>query len=61
MVDGAATTITVRKGRSAEGIPDKHVRIIRKLMPIRDAVREILKAQELDQPWKPAPIIHVVL
>lgn len=56
MVDGVPETITVRKGRSADGVPDKHARIIRKLIPIRDAVREVLKAQELDRPWKPAQI-----
>ncbi|OYZ79307.1 MAG: lactate dehydrogenase [Rhizobiales bacterium 24-66-13] len=55
-VDGAPAAIQVRKGRSAEGIPEKHVRIIRKLIPIRDAVREILRAQELDRPWKPAQV-----
>ncbi len=46
MVDGVAQTITVRKGRSSDGVPEKHARIIRKLIPIRDAVREVLKAQE---------------
>jgi len=56
MVDGSPVTITVRKGRSADGVPDKHARIIRKLIPIRDAVREVLKAQELDRPWKPAQV-----
>ena len=56
MVDGAATTITVRRGRSSDGISDKHARIIKKLIPIRDAVREVLKAQEFDKPWKPAQI-----
>ena len=56
MVDGVPVTITVRKGRSADGVPDKHARIIRKLIPIRDAVREVLKAQELDRPWKPAQV-----
>ncbi|MDV6320763.1 hypothetical protein, partial [Chromohalobacter sp. HP20-39] len=55
-VDGAPVAIHVRKGRSADGIPDKHVRIIRKLIPIRDAVREVLKAQECDRPWKPAQV-----
>lgn len=53
-VDGVSLTITVRKGRSSDGVPDKHARIIRKLIPIRDALREVLKAQELDRPWKPA-------
>lgn len=56
MVDGVPVTITVRKGRSADGVPDKHARIIRKLIPIRDAVREVLQAQELDRPWKPAQV-----
>lgn len=52
MRDGEPVSITVRKGRAADGISDKHARIIRKLIPIRDAVREVLKAQELDQPFK---------
>lgn len=56
MVDGAPVTVTVRKGRSADGVPEKHAHIIRKLIPIRDAVREVLKAQELDRPWKPAQV-----
>ena len=56
MVDGQAVTIVVRKGRSAEGVTDKHARIIRKLIPVRDAVREVLKAQEFDRPWKPAQV-----
>ncbi|MBZ9845129.1 N-6 DNA methylase [Mesorhizobium sp. CA5] len=56
MVDGAPVTLTVRKGRSSDGMPDKNARIIRKLIPIRDAVREVLKAQELDRPWKAAQV-----
>ena len=51
MVDGSPVPIKVRKGRSAEGLTEKHVRIIRKLIPVRDAVREVLKAQEQDRPW----------
>ena len=43
MVDGEAVTIKIRKGRSTDGIFEKHARIIRKLIPIRDAVREILQ------------------
>jgi len=46
MVDGTAVTIKIKKGRSADGIFERHARIIRKLIPIRDAVREILKCQE---------------
>jgi len=56
MVEGSPVTITVRKGRNADGVPEKHAHIIRKLIPIRDAVREVLKAQELDRPWKPAQV-----
>ncbi|MFC3726197.1 helicase-related protein [Neoaquamicrobium sediminum] len=56
MVDGEAVTITVRKGRGSDGVPEKHARIIRKLIPIRDALREVLKLQEFDRPWKPAQV-----
>ena len=52
VIDGEPVVVKVRSGRSADGIPEKQVRIIRKLIPIRDTVREVLKAQELDQPWK---------
>ncbi|KRA65323.1 DEAD/DEAH box helicase family protein [Rhizobium sp. Root651] len=57
MVDGSPVPIKVRKGRSAERQPgeclsEKHVRIIRKLIPVRDAVRGVLKAQEQDRPWR---------
>ncbi len=52
MLDGAALPVTVRKGRTGDGMPEKHVRIISKLIPIRDAVREVLRAQETDRPWR---------
>lgn len=52
MLDGAAMQVTVRKGRLGDGIPEKHIRIISKLIPIRDAVRDVLKAQEEDRPWR---------
>jgi N12 class adenine-specific DNA methylase/adenine-specific DNA methylase len=51
MLDGAAVPVTLRKGRS-DGISEKQIRIITKLIPIRDAVREVLKAQEADRPWR---------
>ncbi|MHC2627274.1 N12 class adenine-specific DNA methylase/adenine-specific DNA methylase [Bradyrhizobium huanghuaihaiense] len=56
VLDGQSVTVKVRKGRSADGIPEKHIQIVRKLIPIRDAVREVLKAQELDRPWKEAQV-----
>ncbi|PDT00456.1 lactate dehydrogenase [Rhizobium chutanense] len=52
MVDGSPTAVILRKGRSGEGLSEKHVGIIKKLIPIRDAVREVLKAQEQDRPWR---------
>jgi len=52
MLDGAAVAVSVRKGRTGDGISEKHVRIISKLIPIRDAVREVLKAQETNRPWR---------
>ncbi|MBY5717045.1 DEAD/DEAH box helicase family protein [Rhizobium leguminosarum] len=51
-IDGVPLAVSVRKGRSGDGLSEKHVRIIKKLIPIRDAVREVLKAQELDRPWR---------
>jgi len=56
MIDGTAATIKVKKSRSADGIFEKHARLIRKLIPIRDAVREILKTQEADQSWNQSQI-----
>ena len=53
IVDGEEVPVAIKKGRG-EGIFPKHARIIRKLIPIRDAVREVLRAQEQDEPWKPA-------
>lgn len=56
ILDGKPISVAVRKGRSADGIPEKHARIIQKLIPIRDAVRDVLKCQELDRPWKDAQV-----
>ncbi|MCA1867937.1 DEAD/DEAH box helicase family protein [Agrobacterium genomosp. 3] len=56
IVDGAPVAIAVRKGRSGDGLSEKHVQIVRKLIPIRDAVRDVLKAQETDRPWRDAQV-----
>jgi N12 class adenine-specific DNA methylase/adenine-specific DNA methylase len=56
LIDGQPVAVKVRKGRSAEGVPERHVRIIQKLIPIRDAVREVLTCQEQDRPWKDAQV-----
>ncbi|NSX88945.1 DEAD/DEAH box helicase family protein [Agrobacterium tumefaciens] len=52
MIDGVPVAITVRKDLSTDGVREQHVRIIAKLIPVRDAVREVLKAQEQDRPWR---------
>ena len=52
IVDGQPIAIKVRKGRTGVGLSEKHVRVIQKLIPVRDAVREVLKAQEADRPWR---------
>ncbi|HQS45135.1 MAG: lactate dehydrogenase [Rhizobiales bacterium 24-66-13] len=56
ILDGEAVPVKVRKGRSADGVPEKHIRIIRKLIPIRDAVREVLRRQEQNRSWKEAQV-----
>ncbi|TCM50685.1 N-6 DNA methylase [Rhizobium sp. PP-F2F-G48] len=56
IVDGIPVAVPTRRGRSGDGLPEKHVRIIRKLIPLRDALREVLKAQELDRPWRDAQV-----
>lgn len=56
VVDGQPVPVEVKKGRATDGVFAKHARIIRKLIPIRDAVRSVLKQQERDQPWKQAQV-----
>ncbi len=51
MVDGVPTPVPVKSRHSKDGIFDKHARIIRALIPIRDAVRAVLRAQEANEPW----------
>src|SRR5208282_5930552 len=43
-------------GKGSEGIPARHARIIRGLVQIRDAVRQVLRAQEADLPWGGAQV-----
>jgi N12 class adenine-specific DNA methylase/adenine-specific DNA methylase len=56
VIDGAPVAVTTRKGRTGEGLSEKHVRIVTKLMQIRDAVRDVLKCQEADRPWRDAQV-----
>jgi predicted RNA methylase len=50
IVDGAAHQIAIKTGKGSGGIPARDAKIIRALLPIRDAVREVLRAQAADHP-----------
>jgi N12 class adenine-specific DNA methylase/adenine-specific DNA methylase len=51
IIDGLPQPIEVRQAKGTDGIPANHARIIRALIPIRDAVRAVLRAQEANEPW----------
>jgi hypothetical protein len=51
IVDGIATIVPVKTGRGDAGMFAKHANIIRGLIPIRDTVRAILRAQLNDLPY----------
>jgi N12 class adenine-specific DNA methylase len=46
--------IQVKDGKGSQGIFPKHAAIIRMLIEVRDAVRDVLRAQEADQAWDEA-------
>lgn len=52
---GHAVEISVKRGKG-EGIPKQHAQIIDTMIPVRDAVRAILQAQETNQPYRDAQI-----
>ena len=56
IVNGTAAPVPIKKGRGGEGIAPKAARIIRALLPLRDAVREVLRAQAADRPWAQAQV-----
>ncbi len=47
---GVPVAVAIKEGRGGEGIPAKSAKIIRALLPIRDAVRDVLRAQAADHP-----------
>ncbi|MGD9811022.1 MAG: helicase-related protein [Sphingobium sp.] len=51
IVDGIPATVDVKTGRNGTGIFAKHANIIKALIPIRDTVRAILRAQLGDRPY----------
>ena len=50
--EGHTAPVAIRDGKGGEGITPRAARIIRGLLPIRDAVRDVLRAQAADQPWR---------
>ncbi|HEY1931454.1 MAG TPA: helicase-related protein [Acetobacteraceae bacterium] len=56
IVDGEPRPVAIKQGKSSGGILARDAKIIRALLPIRDAVREVLRAQAADQPWAEAQI-----
>ena len=51
VINGVPQPVAVKSATVKEGIFAKHARIIRGLLPVRDAVRGLLRAQEANQPW----------
>jgi len=43
-------------GRPTGGIPAKHARLLRALIPVRDWTRAVLRAQEANEPWTAAQV-----
>lgn len=61
IIDGVPVPVAVKTAASKEGVFAKHARIIRGLIPIRDAVRCVLRAQEANEPWGQAQSGSVLL
>ncbi|WP_454888536.1 lactate dehydrogenase [Sphingobium indicum] len=51
IVNGLPTAVEVKNGRGGSGMFAKHANIVRGLIPIRDTVRAILRAQLNDRPY----------
>ncbi len=56
VLDGQAVPVPVKSGRGSEGMFAKHARIVRLLIPVRDAVRGLLRAQMENRPWGDAQV-----
>ena len=51
IVNGLPRIVEIKSGRAGTGLFPKHATIISELIPIRDTVRAILRAQLADQPY----------
>jgi N12 class adenine-specific DNA methylase len=56
IVDGEVSPVAIREGKGTGGILTRDGKIIRALLPIRDAVRDVLRAQAAGQPWEAAQV-----
>ena len=56
IVGGISVPVSIKDGRSGEGISSKAAKIIRGLLPIRDAIRDVLRAQASGRPWAQAQV-----
>lgn len=56
VLDGQAVPVPVKAGKGSEGMFVKHARIVRLLVPVRDAVRDLLRAQMENRPWGEAQV-----
>ena len=56
IVDGEPRAVAIKEGKGSGGIFARDAKIIRALLPIRDAVRDVLRAQAADQPWTEAQV-----
>ena len=56
VLDGRAVPVPVKSGRGSVGMFAKHARIVRLLVPVRDAVREVLRAQMENRSWGEAQV-----
>ncbi|MBB3175386.1 N12 class adenine-specific DNA methylase/adenine-specific DNA methylase [Endobacter medicaginis] len=51
IVDGRPSLVAIKKAGQKEGIFQKHARIIRALIPVRDHARQVLRLQLENQPY----------
>jgi N12 class adenine-specific DNA methylase len=56
IVEGLPAAVPIRDGKGSDGVPARHARIIRGLVQMRDAIREVPRAQESDLPWGGAQV-----
>ncbi|HME23095.1 MAG TPA: lactate dehydrogenase, partial [Acetobacteraceae bacterium] len=56
IIDGEPRVVAIRQGKGSGGILARDAKIIHALLPIRDAVRDVLRAQAADQPWTEAQV-----